>query len=462
MFRGSVNVLFVTVLIYLTYFFTIFFSTRPPAPAAVSESARVAGKKIEELRAEERQLLTTYGPVNPATKSVRIPIDRAMDLIIAEGGRPAPAPAAPPTPVPAVATPKVAGAAAAAPKAAGEATAAPKAGEALPVPKPATAAAAPAPPPARVGMAPEQLYQAICIACHEADGRGTIVRKAMPLIPDLTDPKWQASHTDAEMIHTMLDGKGQFMLPMKDKFALAHTDPKEMLAYMRSFQTGKKVVAPATPAPAQTPAPSATPAVVALGSTTPAAPSPPAPASPAVSPELLRALTSPTPSAAPVSLSATHPALAPASTPSPALTHSTAPSPAMAANVHAAGAFYSVNCIACHGLDGKGSAAIRVAMPVLPDFTNREWQTTHSNPQLAVAILEGKGTLMPPWRGKVTPELAQGLIAFVRTFGPAGLGVEQPDQRIRAPIQSTFEAMGRDKRPGRGPVSSLRPATARL
>ena len=54
-------------------------------------------------------------------------------------------------------------------------------------------------------MAPEQLYRAICIACHDADGRGTIVRKAMPLIPDLTDPKWQASHSDAEMIHTMLD-----------------------------------------------------------------------------------------------------------------------------------------------------------------------------------------------------------------------------------------------------------------
>ena len=28
---------------------------------------------------------------------------------------------------------------------------------------------------------------------------------------------------------------------------------------------------------------------------------------------------------------------------------------------------------------------------------------------------------MPPWRGKVDPEQAQDLVAFVRAFGPAGL-----------------------------------------
>ncbi len=421
LFKNVVNVLSVGWLIYLTYFFTMFFSTRPPAPAPVPESARVAGKKIEELRAEERQLLTTYGPVNPATKSVRIPIDRAMDLIVAEGGRPAPTPVAPPTPVPAVATPN-----------AGAVAAAPNAGAALPVPKPATAAA---PAPARVGMAPEQLYRAICIACHDADGRGTIVRKAMPLIPDLTDPKWQASHSDADMIHTMLDGKGQFMLPMKDKFALARTDPKEMLAFMRSFQPGKRAVAATSPT--QAPASSATAPVVALGSTAPVGPSSPAPTvssttptpeAPSAAVQALRnASSSPipnlnlNPSPVPESLSPIPSSVALTSTLLPARTLSSASSPAMAAKVHVAGEFYSVNCIACHGLDGKGNAAIRVAMPVIPDFTNREWQTSHSNPQLAVAILEGKGGLMPPWRGKVDPALAQNLVAFIRTFGPADL-----------------------------------------
>jgi hypothetical protein len=60
-------------------------------------------------------------------------------------------------------------------------------------------------------------------------------------------------------------------------------------------------------------------------------------------------------------------------------------------------------------------------MPLIPDFTSREWQTNHESPQLAVSILDGKSALMPPWRGKVDPALAQDLVAFVRTFGPADL-----------------------------------------
>jgi hypothetical protein len=62
-----------------------------------------------------------------------------------------------------------------------------------------------------------------------------------------------------------------------------------------------------------------------------------------------------------------------------------------------------------------------MAMPVIPDFTTREWQVGRDNPQLTVSILEGKGVLMPPWRGRVSPELAQDLVAFVRNFGPPGL-----------------------------------------
>jgi mono/diheme cytochrome c family protein len=88
--------------------------------------------------------------------------------------------------------------------------------------------------------------------------------------------------------------------------------------------------------------------------------------------------------------------------------------------LRAAGEFYNTNCLACHGPDGRGST-IRIAMPAIPDFTSREWHTTHENPQLAVSILEGKGTLMPPWRGRIDPALAQDLVAFVRGFGPPGL-----------------------------------------
>ena len=58
-------------------------------------------------------------------------------------------------------------------------------------------------------------------------------------------------------------------------------------------------------------------------------------------------------------------------------------------------------------------------MPAIPDFTSRTWQESRTNPQLAVSILDGKGALMPPSRGRVSDEQAQGLVAYVRAFGPA-------------------------------------------
>jgi len=424
--KGIANIVFLGLVIYLTYFFTMFFSTRPPAPAPVPESVRAAAKKIEEQRAEERKLLTTYGPVNPATKTVRIPIDRAMDLIAAENSQLALTKEASPKPVPAAPATPTAGATAAvaAPKAEAAATTTKAAAPAVPIASPSAA-----PAPARVGMAPDQLYRAICIACHDVDGRGTIVRNAMPTIPDLTDAKWQATRSDADLLNSVLVGKGQFMLPMKDKFALARTDPKDMVAFMRSFQSGTQFVASAAPTPS--PFPAGALAATALSPVASAAPSSPLTA-PSSSPIAATSTTAiPAPAASPATLLApvnppqglqpTVSSLVPlAPTPSLSQTPSIGPSPERAARLQVAAEFYRNNCLACHGQDGRGSA-IRVAMPLIPDFTTREWQTGRDNPQLAVSILEGKGVLMPPWRGRIAPELAQDLVAFVRTFGPAGL-----------------------------------------
>ena len=89
-------------------------------------------------------------------------------------------------------------------------------------------------------MRPEQVYRAYCMACHDADGRGETVRKAMPEIPAFTDPKWQAAHPDAELKQAILDGKGKFMLPMKDK--LSPVDADQMVAFVRAFREGKQTV----------------------------------------------------------------------------------------------------------------------------------------------------------------------------------------------------------------------------
>jgi hypothetical protein len=66
-------------------------------------------------------------------------------------------------------------------------------------------------------------------------------------------------------------------------------------------------------------------------------------------------------------------------------------------------------------------------MPTIPDFTARDWQTSRSTSQLSTSILEGKGTLMPPWNTKVTADQARDLALYVRNFGPRDLLVAQPE-----------------------------------
>jgi mono/diheme cytochrome c family protein len=107
--------------------------------------------------------------------------------------------------------------------------------------------------------------------------------------------------------------------------------------------------------------------------------------------------------------------------PSPAPAADGAPAPSRLAQ-H----LFANYCTQCHGADGKGGPGRAgagtpgaVAMPEIPDFTNRPWQQTRSNVQLAVSILEGKNQHMPANRGMVTDELARELVAYVRTFAPA-------------------------------------------
>jgi mono/diheme cytochrome c family protein len=539
--NGIVNVLSVALIIYLTYFFTLFFSTKPLRPTPGAESQNAVASKVAELHAEDHKLLTTYGWSNPATKRARIPIERAMELVATEGLHPAPKPAVPEvgaavptgTAVAAAAAPAPSGlspiqmynavclachgidgrgtlvrlampqipdftdakwqtsrsdaelqhsitegkgllmlpmkdklalahteakdlvalvrgfqggktieamgsqslppapllaalavsppappptpASTPAPPAPGLGPPAPAAPPALPSPASApgppasagTAVAAAAPAPS--GLSPIQMYNAICLACHGIDGRGTAIRVAMPQLPDFTDAKWQTSRSDAELQHSMVEGKGQFMLPMKDKLALGHTDVKDLLALIRGFRGGKQVI----PSGPQFLPPASLLAVLGPSLPVPAAAAPPTPASP-LSPGTV-GLGLPT-SAAP----ATHPALslslpAPTAAPLP-----TGPSPERVKNLRAAAELFRANCMACHGPDGRGTA-LRVVMPTIPDFTLRQWHEGRSNPQLAASILDGKGALMPFWRGRISAGQAQDLVAYVRSLGPPDL-----------------------------------------
>jgi ubiquinol-cytochrome c reductase cytochrome b subunit len=230
------------------------------------------------------------------------------------------------------------------------------------VPVGTPAPAPPATPPDASGMPVALLYRNYCLACHDADGRGQTVKAAMKDIPDFADAAWQASHR-SEFKKSILEGKGKFMLPMKDR--LSESDAERLVQYLQQFTKGKPPDSVEPPTPVVPPPPTK-PVVVAPGDKKPPAPE----------------------------------------------------VPDTANRLRAATGLYRQYCLICHGAYGKG-LEFKASMPSIPDFTTQSWQSGVSDAQLGVSILEGKGTLMPAFRGRVTEEQTRDLTAYIRAFGPA-------------------------------------------
>jgi mono/diheme cytochrome c family protein len=75
---------------------------------------------------------------------------------------------------------------------------------------------------------------------------------------------------------------------------------------------------------------------------------------------------------------------------------------------------YNRYCIRCHGVDGRGVWDI----PGIPNFTNHRWQLSRSDDQIARIIIEGRGAVMPTFRGTLTLEEAWAMARYLRTFEP--------------------------------------------
>jgi mono/diheme cytochrome c family protein len=89
---------------------------------------------------------------------------------------------------------------------------------------------------------------------------------------------------------------------------------------------------------------------------------------------------------------------------------------------------YNRYCIRCHGVDGRGVWDI----PDVPDFTNAGWQSSRSDGQIARITLEGRGAVMPPFRGTLTLEEAWAMARYLRTFVP-GTETPRPDKPAAMP-----------------------------
>ena len=118
-------------------------------------------------------------------------------------------------------------------------------------------------------------------------------------------------------------------------------------------------------------------------------------------------------------------------------------------------ALFNRYCLRCHGVDGRGVWDI----PDIPNFADPRWQASRSDAALARIILEGRGAVMPPFRGTLTVEEAWGMARYLRTFVP-GTETPRPDrgESEKAGAGSRSD-QGRSEKTGTGPRETL-PAPA--
>jgi mono/diheme cytochrome c family protein len=87
--------------------------------------------------------------------------------------------------------------------------------------------------------------------------------------------------------------------------------------------------------------------------------------------------------------------------------------------------FKKLRCARCHDTQGKGTTA-RDDMPEIPDFTSAHWQKKRAVAQLTAAILDGKGTKMPAFAGRLSRGEAHELAVYIRALGPVKTDEDAP------------------------------------
>ena len=90
---------------------------------------------------------------------------------------------------------------------------------------------------------------------------------------------------------------------------------------------------------------------------------------------------------------------------------------------------YNRYCIRCHGIDGRGVWDI----PDVPDFTDPRWQASRSDHQIINILMEGRGAVMPTFRGTLALDEAAAMAHYLRTFVP-GSETPRPDVGRAAPV----------------------------
>ena len=223
--------------------------------------------------------------------------------------------------------------------------------------------------------------------CHGADGTGSQTRSLLSEIPDFTSAPWQQQRADAQLMASILDGKGSDMPPQRGK--ISEEQARGLAAHVRGF-------APTREKPGQGEQAGRVMASFA---------------------ERYRRLQEQQEELRRQyrELSQVSPGEA-RSKPSESGQHRVAQESAPAAlGTPPVGELFRQRCVKCHGADGTGNKA-RDRLPEIPNFTNVSWQARRTDARLLESILDGKGEDMPPQRGKIGEEQVR---AWWPTFAPS-------------------------------------------
>jgi hypothetical protein len=85
-------------------------------------------------------------------------------------------------------------------------------------------------------------------------------------------------------------------------------------------------------------------------------------------------------------------------------------------------------------------------MPAIPDFTSASWHASHSDARIQTSVLNGRGTLMPSFRGRMSDNELKDLVGYLRRFGVRGAD-PRPDDFAKEfqELQSQFRELQKQR-----------------
>jgi mono/diheme cytochrome c family protein len=90
------------------------------------------------------------------------------------------------------------------------------------------------------------VFRQYCMVCHGPDGKGTQMRPVLPPIPDFTNRTWHKERSDAQLLVSILDGKGALMPANRGR--ITQDQAGDLVAFVRAFGPGLPTARPSAAA----------------------------------------------------------------------------------------------------------------------------------------------------------------------------------------------------------------------